>query len=104
MFESNSAVSFGGGLHSYGGFVGFPGTTTVANCTFHGNTVTSGSGTGGGIDLYVTTATISNTTVDHNSSGYGGGMFLVLRRRSRTACLATIRPSTTAERSTTPAS
>ena len=71
LFQSNTAESFGGAVNVFGGFVGFPGTTTLDGCTFLHNTSDFDAG---GVQISATTATVTNCTFDGNTAQYGGGM------------------------------
>ena len=71
LFESNTAALYGGAVNVYGGFVGFPGTTSLDGCTFLDNT---SAYTAGGVQISDTTGTVSNCIFQGNSAVYGGGL------------------------------
>jgi hypothetical protein len=73
--SGNSAVAGGGGIFMTRNFIG--GILTLTNSTVSGNSVTGVSAGGGGILLYLSNATLINSTLSNNSGGPspGGGIF-----------------------------
>ena len=64
----NRAIQAGGGINE-----DFPGVVTLTNVTIAGNTLSSSTGTGGGISA-AGTVTLNNVTVSGNTAARGGGM------------------------------
>ena len=99
-FEFNDA-NLGGGLHSFGGFVGFPGTTDLSGCTFLGN---SASESGGGIHIdQAATGTVTDCTFESNMATFGAGLFNAGTTTITGGRFAPTRPLATAVESTTSA-
>jgi hypothetical protein len=69
---SVSGCTVSGNSAESGGGISNAGTMTVQNSTLSGNS--AGFGSGGGIDNEVGYATISGSTLSHNSAGVGGGI------------------------------
>ena len=67
--SGNTATTRGGGIRS---FVDVDDSLTITDSVVSGNTAVE---QGGGIYSSGGTTTISNTTIENNSSGYGGGIF-----------------------------
>jgi predicted outer membrane repeat protein len=68
-FNNNQATYFGGGISNLGASV------TADNCTFYQNSATDPvSGAGGGIACFDSTLTVTSCTITANSAGSGGGI------------------------------
>jgi len=68
-FTDNSSYDGGGGIRAaYGNPI-------VYSCEFIGNTASGDNGFGGGMEIFESTATVSDCQFDTNSAKYGGGLY-----------------------------